>query len=58
VNQPAKFLPAKDRPLCPKHKDVHLRPEQHPISQEGVVWYWRCDRCMSLYTPDVPGVPR
>lgn len=53
-----KFVLAKNRPFCPKHKDVHLQPEQHPIAQEGVVWYWRCDRCEQVYTPDLPGLPR
>lgn len=55
---PAKFIQAKDRPKCPRHKDIDLKPEKHPTHSEGTVWFWRCSRCDCLYTPDVPGTPR
>lgn len=53
-----KFVLAKNVPKCPKHKGVDLVPEQHPIAQEGIVWYFRCTLCNCLYTPDVPGMPQ
>lgn len=56
---PTKFVEAKSTPKCPRHKECCLRPEGHPIAQEGTVYFWRCDLCPGkLYTPDVPGVPR
>jgi hypothetical protein len=52
------FVEAKHTPKCPRHKGTPLKPEKHPISQEGVTWYWRCPIDQLVYMPDDTGNPR